>query len=450
MPKKIMVFVFVAILLACLGSFLSKPEEHKPVITHVQKRDTDAVQKYKPEIEYDNKSFNGNTNNVKFSGEIGSNRKYLDEQFKNNYIDRTLTGGKLVRWNPATFPLKVYIEDIPDLPDYYAEQVKKAFILWQQSSGGLLSFVFTDIKDYADIRCFFPENFNTEQSENKMVTGTTRFTYKNDLINYAQIDFARYVSGSKYFSKNGIYSTAVHEAGHALGLGGHSVNPDDVMYPVSSNYHTRLSTGDLSTLKLLYSIVPDVSNKDFSQKQKETFLTSYDVFGNKDTRVDIELESTKADIDATGFDVSSKTIRTANLYYKKKDYNSAVANYKKSLTLLADKSQIEIVSMRIAFCYYYLKDYNNALTYANKSEELKHDNEKLSFITVLYYETGNLKEAKQLAESLINSSPSDKKIYNVYMVLHNIYLKEKNYEAIDKLYNLGITNFPSNPPLRKK
>ena len=58
-----------------------------------------------------------NIDNSLFSEEVKNNRTYINKKFSGNYIDRTLNNGKLIRWNQSTFPLKVYIENNPSLPD---------------------------------------------------------------------------------------------------------------------------------------------------------------------------------------------------------------------------------------------------------------------------------------------------------------------------------------------
>src|ERR1700730_16699566 len=55
-----------------------------------------------------------------------------------------------------------------------------------------------------------------------------------------------------------LFSIALHEAGHALGLG-HSDTPGDVMYPYYSK-HTGLSQNDISAILQLYAPQDGVSN----------------------------------------------------------------------------------------------------------------------------------------------------------------------------------------------
>ena len=51
-----------------------------------------------------------------------------------------------------------------------------------------------------------------------------------------------------------IYETVLHEMGHALGLGGHSPDPDDIMYASIRHGGTEgLSERDRNTLTVLYA-----------------------------------------------------------------------------------------------------------------------------------------------------------------------------------------------------
>ena len=69
-----------------------------------------------------------------------------------NYIEQAPTDSKIIRWNPKTFPLKVYISFPANssYPDYYKEQVTKAFTQWVKSSG-FISFKFVNSYEKADI-----------------------------------------------------------------------------------------------------------------------------------------------------------------------------------------------------------------------------------------------------------------------------------------------------------
>lgn len=255
-------------------------------------------------------------------GIIQSNRAFLNEKFKGHYIDRVLSDGDIVRWNPETFPLNVYIENNPNLPDYYYKEVKHAFEHWQEVSDNFITFSFVNQIDSADIKCSFPADFNADKSPQGMVIGTSSFSYKDNMLSDSKIKFLIYNRQNKFWSANDIYSTALHEIGHSLGIKGHSINREDIMYP-STSYSTEISSNDINTLKLIYSIVPDVSNKEFPQEVKDKFLTANDVLGKGNIRFKIELESTKDDIRHTGRMTLHKSLKLANLYYKTAQYNQA-------------------------------------------------------------------------------------------------------------------------------
>jgi len=57
--------------------------------------------------------------------------------------------------------------------------------------------------------------------------------------------------------EQGLRSTARHELGHALGLWGHSPNPQDVMYPAQIGTYPPISDRDLKTLQWLYQFSLD-------------------------------------------------------------------------------------------------------------------------------------------------------------------------------------------------
>ena len=88
------------------------------------------------------------------------NKEQLNQDYNDNYIDKTLDNGNIIRWNGTTVPLLVYIEPNKDIPKTYTKNVKKAFKYWQKESKNLVSFRFILIKEYADIVCTFPKSFS--------------------------------------------------------------------------------------------------------------------------------------------------------------------------------------------------------------------------------------------------------------------------------------------------
>lgn len=389
---------------------------------------------------------NNNFNNINFDKQVATNRSIINKKFPGNYIDRSLKSGKLVRWNPSTFPLQVFVEDKPDLPDYYNKTVKKAFAQWQDSSDDFITFNFTDIEEYADIKCYFPDDYHSENDGQRMIAGITNFNYKNDKLEYAWINFASYDMNNKFRSEDALYSTALHEIGHALGISGHSINKNDVMYPVTKHTKTQISQNDINTLKLIYSIVPDITNKNYSEEDKKKYITTEDVLGNYDTRLDIELQATKADLNSDKNSYfAGKYFNMANIYYKKKDFHNAVKNYEKGLTITSDPKDIEKINMNIAICYNELNEYDKALKHLQISDNIKNTPDKSAFFSNLYYKKGEYDKAKAIALKVLSTNPDN---YNSYITLYHVYKHENNEAEIYKLYEQSKKYFPDNPPIR--
>jgi predicted Zn-dependent protease len=81
-------------------------------------------------------------------------------------------------------------------------------------------------------------------------TAETRFFLYRDGANRLQVRYR--IDQGLTQAGEGLRGTARHELGHALGLWGHSTNPEDVMYPAQTGRNGPLSARDLATLRRLY------------------------------------------------------------------------------------------------------------------------------------------------------------------------------------------------------
>jgi len=375
------------------------------------------------------------------------NQEILKKQFPDHYLERAITGGDIIRWNPSTFPLNVYVEHKADLPEYFYGEVKSAFLEWQDKTNNYITFKFVNSPNNADIRCYFPKNDSEAEDFSKKFGGITHSEVQNNTLKYMTVTFStKYNGQDKYYTQNIVRSVALHEIGHALGILGHSVNKQDIMYPSSSASRTYLSTGDISTIKLIYSIVPDISNKNFSQEAKDKFMTIADIFGNDKERIELELANTMEDSRITVND-PNKIIHIGNLYYKKNDYKNAIKNYNLAIVKIHnDNNLLAKVNYNLALSYMQIKEYEKALSYANESQKLSPNDKNLELAGKIYYRQGDNKAAEEICVNLLNKNT---KAYDAYIILANIYKKEKNAVGWNKLYEMGKENFPDNPPLRR-
>ncbi len=214
-------------------------------------------------------------------------RNNILQQYGENYIEQAPINNQIMRWNPKTFPLKVYVDfaDIATVPDYYNNEIFRAFGQWQVSSG-FLAFKFIDSPDSADITVKFaplPKN-NCNQTGCKYVVAHTIPTIKNNILKQMTITIYDKDANGSYFSDRQLYNTVLHEIGHALGIMGHSYSTDDLMYmaedgreenPMLTRYRSDfqyISNKDVSTLKLLYNLIPSVTNTPLDEVNTENLI----------------------------------------------------------------------------------------------------------------------------------------------------------------------------------
>ena len=218
---------------------------------------------------------NGSTN---FISKNNLAQAKVSETYSKNYIEACIREkGYLWRWHHTSFPLKIYIQSQTDkpLPSYFETDVKKAFQTWQNNSGGIVSFVFVNNKEQADIIVYFKNNALSKQSAQVTLGQTNHRVTDNILQKPVIVNLIPYNSGTVYLSSGTIYAVALHEIGHSLGLC-HSPNPQDNMTPVKYLSVGRLSKSDINTLKLLYSVIPDVSDKPYNSEYRSKYVTTWD------------------------------------------------------------------------------------------------------------------------------------------------------------------------------
>ena len=331
-----------------------------------------------------------NMNTADFQTQNQNQNKYtnvhindqINQMFPGNYLDKVMSMGNLTRWHHKSFPLKVYIQ--PSAPEVYRNIIKNAFLEWQSEASKIISFTFVNNYNNADIRCYFPADFDKRIKKDSNTAGVTVPHIKNNKLQYMTIEFTNRLN-NKPINETTFKIIALHEIGHSLGLSGHSENENDVMYPMNPK-PTKISQGDINTLKLLYSIIPDVSNMDYEESYRDKFWTTDDIFGDTNKRIDIEIESKLKNIQNIGDEKQpSLLISIGESYYKKKDYENAIEFYKKGLEQLGetDKNKSAEIFYNIALCYVKLNKKDSALKFAQYSYELNPKNEVGDLITAL-------------------------------------------------------------------
>jgi predicted Zn-dependent protease len=165
----------------------------------------------------------------------------------------------------STFPIKVYVDQSPNPQDSAASNQR--FLQWTQAVRQAIADwgLYLPIQEVldpsqADIRIERQEPPLSRQLDPK--TGQLQIPRARN----AQTRYEFYDSGDipsrlrqrmtiqikPGLSQSGTLATARHEMGHALGLWGHSTQPDDTLYFSQTKESPPISIRDVNTLKKVY------------------------------------------------------------------------------------------------------------------------------------------------------------------------------------------------------
>jgi len=166
-------------------------------------------------------------------------------------------GLRVMRWSDKDIPIKIYIADPAKVEGYkpsYAAQLQEALKDWEAVSDGKVKFEQVDSAANANITFHWSDN--PKDVSNAAEGGEARLVPLGNSLGAVRLVVltVNNMPGLK-LSDRVILFICLHELGHALGIGGHSQSPGDIMYSsLPLNYeHFKLSDRDARTLIKLYS-----------------------------------------------------------------------------------------------------------------------------------------------------------------------------------------------------
>lgn len=167
---------------------------------------------------------------------LGEQRVCSANTFVPNYVPQL---ERLLYWD--RFPVTVYFERDAHYSDYYRRLALQGFDQWVEATGYVVRYREVDAPDGAQIKVFFkPDTRN----------GLTTYNY---YPSSGRLVSAKVEIGIQGGNPIDIRSVSAHEFGHALGIGGHSTNLEDMMYPnFISNVPLQITQNDLNTAKTAY------------------------------------------------------------------------------------------------------------------------------------------------------------------------------------------------------
>lgn len=372
-------------------------------------------------------------------------KREIHNKYPENYITQAVYNQKIMRWskNPITY----VFENAESAPEYFVKEIETAFDTWERATDR--EILFTEDNTNPKIKIRFNTHNPADNEEKKYVVAYTLPTVIGDELKLMTIDFYTKDPQDKFFSKNQVYNTALHEIAHALGFMGHSNDKKNVMYLTKDSmdvYHDlrdELSIADINTIRLLYKIKPEITD-DMNVKSQ---YIPYIVLGD-DLEISIaKTREAKIYINKAP-ELPSGYIDLAESYAMQEDYVKAIKNLEKALQL-ADTDEVKnIVYFNLAVCYLNLDNGIMAEDYIKEALKIKESEESRFVLAEAYSKKGDLEKAEVEYQKLIDKNPKN---INYTIALTNIYVTEKNFfkaRKVLKKYAKLNPNDKNNPKLK--
>ncbi len=245
-----------------------------------------------------------------------------------NYIENALENGQVTRWNSDKMPITLYIERPVNLAGYkdsYYSEVKRAMETWVYGAGKhLMTYELVNTPEEGDIRVYFVDEIFKKTGKGYIAGLSTPYIRKN-ILYYYEI---------KLIPHENLYTTALHEFGHALGIRGHSSDDGDIMY-AAVNETKSLSRRDKNTLALLYTLDPDISNFEGEKKVVKKSKVNEEFLGSTEDLLEKKLKEAKEYTEKYPNNVLS-WVHLGNAYFNQEKYEEAAVSLEKAMEIDPD------------------------------------------------------------------------------------------------------------------
>lgn len=165
------------------------------------------------------------------------------------------------RWRKQDIPLKVYVRKNIQIPAFYESFsciVREAMDQWCQATGRAVSYKLVQEPDSASIIWDYtdrPELCSSDHEPGLEGANEMRLRMEDRTAAAGKITVVvkKGPNAPSFRDRQLILTTCLHEAGHALGIHGHSPNTHDVMFLAASpNAKPKLTERDKNTIRVMY------------------------------------------------------------------------------------------------------------------------------------------------------------------------------------------------------
>lgn len=349
------------------------------------------------------------TDNKKDSAQQAAQNKISEWQrtilnnIGDNYIEQVPFDKGILHWDTNKFPLTVSIVENKNVsvPPYYKTEILKAFSQWQTATN-FITFATTDNPNSANIviNITNPPKVSCNEKECKYVVGFTTPEFKGEMLYKMNIVLYSQDPNGNFFSDKELYNTILHEIGHALGIMGHSYSTEDLMYmstdstasfyaPYRSSFQ-YLSSQDINTIRLLYKLVPTITNTPLKEFQTKGLIYAPIVLGTSN-QISIRKLKEAQNYIKNAPNLAGGYIDMGIAYAELDKPNEAIKALKKAYSMVKSDDDKYMVCYNLAVINLNNNRLDEALKYAQEAQEISNDEEIRELIS-------NITHAKQSNE----------------------------------------------------
>jgi len=315
------------------------------------------------------------------SDKISEWRSNITYNIGDNYIEQASSDKGIIRWDKKSFPLKVLIEESDNVPSYYGAQIRTALQQWQLTENFIKFKVAAKEKDADIIIKLAPTPSNVCDGDVcRYIAGYTVPKIKGSILKQMVIILYTTDPQGNFFSDKEIYNTALHEIGHSLGIMGHSYSSADLMYMGGKFYTPNktsflyLSAKDINTIKLLYKLIPDITNISKEKFDTKGLIYAPIVLGNSE-QISIRKLKEAQNYVKNAPEIAGGYIDLGIAYSELGKKRDAAKSFHKALELSRTDNDKYIAYFNLALIYFENKSYDKAGEYARMAQNISNSEE---------------------------------------------------------------------------